>query len=241
MEHSNNVFETKKVNHDPITVIFGPSSLYYIAKGDFQVEVPQNIKFALPDNLLHLIEISLGGSEKHRNFLKKIVVESHEEEEKEERLSADVIVRNLYEYFFKVIPNGRLYKINEGDIEGYIRELVSTSFENQGYEIELSPIGNWMREFYLRALSWSKKTGAVIVETTKRYYDELKNYIASLEIPERFDAIIDKKQEFIGSLFKNKGGKAAKWFLKIIITIAMKYTGLDESMGYALAQAITDP
>lgn len=73
--------------HEPDWVIPGPSSLYYIASGAFRFNSP--FRFAIPDNLMRLLDLAAQGSDEHIRFLSRIVLEDHADQES---LPADTII-----------------------------------------------------------------------------------------------------------------------------------------------------
>ena len=207
-------FITNISSREPEFVIHGPSSLYYIANGSAQIDIPY--KIAVPDILMNLIRSAREGNENHNQFLFNLIMEDHKDEE---QLTHDVIVDHLFSYFRIIYEQNKLYEITVEDIDKTISQELSESFPDQGYEISLSPEQNFMRNFFIRALSWSRKTGAIIVESTINKFVALGKYIHSLQLPSKADAIIKEKQEFLNSIFNFNGGRALKWFIGVAIAI----------------------
>ncbi|KOH46218.1 hypothetical protein [Sunxiuqinia dokdonensis] len=200
--------------HEPDWIIPGPSSLYYIASGAFRFN--SSFRFAIPDNLMRLLDFAAQGSDEHIRFLSRIVLEDHADQES---LPADEIISNLRGIFRELQSLDRLLIIADEAIEPSVEEAIAGSFGDSDYEIALSPRRNFIREYFTKALSWSKKNGAVIIESTKKSFVALGDYIVSLQLPQKVDAIVEDKQSFMNRLFSFDGGKGVQWVIGVSIAV----------------------
>lgn len=195
-------------------VIPGPSTLYFMASGHFAPDYPY--RYAIPDNLVRLIARVDQGSEEHARFLARIVHEDHPERE---RLPVGVIAQRLSEIILSLRDSDRLILLTNEFIDQQIERAIAGSFDEGDYDVSLSPKRNFMSDYFSRAISWSKKTGAVIVETTGRRFFDLGRNIVALQLPQKADAIIKDKRAFLGRIYKVPGGEAAKWFIGVSIAV----------------------
>jgi hypothetical protein len=207
-------FDIRIGTHEPDWVIPGPSSFYYMASGAFRFNSP--FRFAIPGNLMRLLDLSAQGSEEHIRFLIRIVLEDHSDREP---LPADTITSNLRGIFGEFQSLDRFFVITDEAIEPSVEEAIAGSFEDKDYEISLSPRRNFIRDYFAKALSWSKKTGAVIIESTKKSFVALGDYIVSLQLPQKVDAIIEDKESFMNRLFSFAGGKGVRWVIGVSIAV----------------------
>ena len=72
-------FDIRIGSTDPQCIIPGPSSLYFIASGGAVLDSP--FRWAIPENLVRLIDIAAEGSEEHMHFLSRVVLEGHPDRE----------------------------------------------------------------------------------------------------------------------------------------------------------------
>lgn len=208
------IFNINIGTNDPTWIIPGLSSLYHMASGSFVFDSPY--RFAIPGNLIKLLEFVDKGSEEHAEFLKHIVLEDHADKQE---LSGDEIAASLIPIFAELEGLDRLVVISRDMIDQEIEEALSDSFADDGYNISLSPKRNFVRDYFSRALSYSKKTGAIIIETTKNKFVALGEYIVSLQLPNKADAFVKDKQKFISRVFSFRGGKWTKWFIGASISV----------------------
>lgn len=208
-------FDIKIGSTDPEWIIPGPSSLYFIASGGAVLDSP--FRYAIPENLMKLLDMAAEGSEEHVKFLSRVVLEDHPDRE---QLPIDVIVAHLRGFFAELYELDHLTVIRDEDVDPVIEEAIIDSFEEGGYDISLSPKKNFIRDYFARALSWSKKTGAVLIESTKKSFVALGDYIVSLQLPQKADALVKDKQRFVNRVFRFSGGKSVKWVLGLTIAVS---------------------
>ena len=150
-------------------------------------------------------------------------------------MSPDLIISGLTKCIHNLQQRERLKIITDEELDPIISEALHESFIAQGYEISLSPKKNFMRDYFAKALSWSKKTGAVIIETTKRNLVHLGEYVVSLQLPKRSDAIVKDKQKFLNRIFSFTGGKTVRWILGISISVAGVAHPVFGAVGFGIA------
>ena len=82
----------------------------------------------------------------------------------------------------------------------------------------MSPKMNLLGDVIAKIIVFSKKTGVAILSKTRRLANLLRESIVTLELPKKFDDAIVKKQEITGQLFHFQGGRAAKFFIGVILS-----------------------
>jgi len=199
---------------DSSSIVLGLSSLYYMVNASFRFGCPY--KIAVPDNFMRLLDRAYSGSEEHLEFLARIVLEAHQDKE---QFSAEVIAGRLYSIFADLAGPSRLILLKEDMVDVEIEMALVGSFKESNYDISLSSKRNFVREYFVKALSWLKKSGALIVETTKSKFVELGEYIVSLQLPEKADGFIENKKEIINRVFSFPGGDFTKWFIGVTISV----------------------
>ena len=190
-------------------VVLGVSALGHLTR-DYLKERPE-VRIALPDNLIRLIELARDGSEEHQIFLQSIVIEFSEGD-----VEADELINNLFQSYRGLAETDSLIVITDEDIDEEVNFELENSFNEEKYFISLSPRDNFIKRYYLKALSWAKKTGGLLIEKTSYFFKKVGHHVATLQLPDRFDAFIDVKKKHIDRVFSFRGGKGVKWFLAAV-------------------------
>ncbi len=193
------------------SIILGLSTLDAIAKG-YMKEKP-SVKISIPNNLIKLIKLASEGSQEHQSFLISIANDFCQEPIE---ISPEEFSLSLHRSFMALYKMDEIIEISDEDIDDEIMTLLENSFEDDRYYITLSPKKNFVKEFYVKALSWAKTTGALIIERTTQLFNKVGHFIATLQIPDRFNRFMDLKEKHIDRLFSFKGGKLVKWFVAAI-------------------------
>lgn len=134
----------------PVTVI---PSLYFWRSIDAAWMPDEDVRVAVPDNLIRLFQYAAEGSGTHLKFLSFVFNQkwfrADQHQEKWMTFSRDrmLMIKSLE-------MAGRLIRITEEDIDPSVASAFRDAFGNR-YEIELSPRRNFLREFFTRALSFS--------------------------------------------------------------------------------------
>lgn len=192
-------------------VVIGISTVGFF-KREYLKDRPE-IRIALPDNFIRLVEIAREGSEEHQKFLHKIISEFNEGE-----FDADParLADDINDAFSILRETNGLIIISDEDIDDEVEFELENSFDEEKYFISLSPRDNFIKKFYLKALSWAKNTGGLLIERTSYFFKKSGHYIATLQIPDRFDDLVEAKKKHIDRVFSFRGGKGVKWFLAAI-------------------------
>lgn len=197
------------------SVTIGLSVLNNIAYG--QLLDHPTIKIAVPDNLLRLVSLARDGSKEHQEFLYTIASEFGETQID---LEAQEFAMRLGDRFSYLLETGILVAISDEDLDVTIEEFMDESFSNDRYFISLSPKSNFVKEYYLKVLSWAENKGSLIIEKTSYSFRNIGHYITTLQLPDRFDSIVDSKKKHIDKVFSFKGGKSTKWFIAALFGTA---------------------
>lgn len=205
----------------PKAVALGPSSLESLANGELWPNDSATV--VVPDNLLRLVTLISEGSNEHRDFLIRLVRyfrsrtwSSRYREDEEDHYLANRIANLILE--FK--QTNRLLVIGEGMIDEEIQESLGRLYPGGAFEISLSPKKNFLREYLVRIYSWSKHTGGVILERTRRVFSDLGHHIATLQLPDKLDHYVGLKSQYIGRTFGFRGGRATKFFVGVAVGLA---------------------
>lgn len=196
-------------------VVLGISALAGLSRTDL-LDRPE-LRIALPDNLIRLIDLANEGSQEHLQFLHQVVSEFNQGEL---NISPKELATNIFASYRFLSEVGNLLTISAEDIDEEVMFELEDSFGDERYFISLSPRGNFVKEYYLRAVSWARKTGGLIIEKTSYFFKEVGHFIAALQIPDRFDTLVDAKKKHIDRIFAFRGGKGAKWFIGTVSSTA---------------------
>ena len=202
------------------SVAIGPSSLESLASEEVWPNGDQ--KIAVPDNLTRLLSRIREGSSEHRLFLIRLVRyfrarpwQARHYEDQDNRMVDRIL--NVISAFER---DGRLIVIDEGVTDPEIEESLGDLYPGRAFEIALSPIRNFLRDYLVRVYSWSKHTGGVILECTRRVFSDMGHHIATLQLPDRLDHYVGLKSRCVGRMFGFRGGRAVKLFVGCAISIA---------------------
>jgi hypothetical protein len=196
-------------------VVLGISALARLTRNDL-LDRPE-LKIALPDNLIRLIELANDGSEQHSQFLYRVVAEFNEGDLD---LSPRDLATNLYTSYRFLSEVHNLLTIAAEDIDEEVAYELEGSFDNERYFTSLSPRRNFVKDYYLRVTSWARKTGGLMIEKTSYFFKRVGHFIVTLQIPDRFDSLVDVKKKHIDRIFSFRGGKGAKWFIGTVSSTA---------------------
>jgi hypothetical protein len=218
-----------------ITVI---PSLYFWRRIDDSWPVDKDVRVAIPENLIRLFELAAENSGKHVDFLAFVFTQNfrgrqaNAEDWVEFSRARLRIIRALEE-------TRRLIRITEKHVDGEVEAAFKGAFDNQRYEIEMSPRRNFLRDFFVRVISYSKQTGAKIVDKSGNFFRAAGRFIAALQIPDRIDDITEKKQRLSNRVFGFRGGKGAKFFIGVVVSAGGIYLTPVSVVGLMIA--FTDP
>lgn len=196
-------------------VVLGISALSQLSREHLKERA--EIRVALPDNLIRLIELANEGSEEHQYFLHHIVSEFAEGEME---ISATELTTNIYVAYRALLEMDNLIIITADDIDEEVSFELEESFHDDHYFISLSPRDNFVKNYYLRVISWSKKTGGLLIEKSSYFFKKVGHFIATLQIPDRFDKMVDAKKKHIDRIFSFRGGRGVKWFIGMVSSTA---------------------
>ena len=201
----------ERFNDEQGSVVIGLSTLKTIGTGGL-LERP-GIRVVIPDNLKRLVSAAAEGSDEHIKFLVKIIndydpsiVDGSDAE----------LVNGLYRAFRNLSEMNMLSIITDDDIDTDVAEALAEGFLGPENEISLSPKRNFLREYFTKTISWCKKTGGLIIEKTRRGFNDLGHYIATLQLPDRFDDMVLSKKKYVDKVFSFPGGKGTKWFVALV-------------------------
>ena len=186
------------------------------ALGDLTREMmkkPPNIRVALPDSLMRLVELARDGSQEHQEFLHAIVAEFRLGEIDTE---ATQLTENIYHTLNLLRESNSLIAITNEDIDEEIAFYMDESFDEERYFISLSPRSNFVEDYYLKLLSWAKRTGGLLVERSSYIFQKVGSFVATLQLPDRFDDFVQAKKKHIDKVFSFRGGQGVKWFLAAV-------------------------
>lgn len=204
----------------PKIVALGPSSLESVANEELWPNGNQSV--AIPENLIRLLERIREGSEEHRRFLIRIIryfrasswQASHDEDQDHK------VVISIIKTIDAFKDSGRLVIISDEMDDPEIQKSLSTLYPGRAFEIALSPKRNFLRDYLVRIYSWSKSTGGVILERTRRVFSDMGHQIATFQLPDKLDRYAGLKSRYVGRMFGFRGGKATKFFVGCAISIA---------------------
>lgn len=205
----------------PKAVALGPSSLESLVNERLWPARAPII--AIPDNLIRLVTHVREGSIEHRNFLIRIIRHFRGGtrapkylEDRADNILANriaILVLELYEA-------GRLEIIGEEIVDASIEESLGGLYPSNAFEIALSPKRNFLRDYLVRIYSWSKATGGIILERTRRVFSDIGHHITTLQLPDKLDHYVQVKSDFVGRMFDFRGGRAAKFFIGLVVAVA---------------------
>ena len=201
-------------------IALGPSSLESLANEELWPNGNQMI--AVPDNLMRLLSRIREGSQEHRLFLIRVIryfrVNSWKTLHSEKQ--DDYVVNRIIDIINEFDNNGRLIVIAAEMADLEIQESIGMLYPGRAFEISLSAKRNFLRDYLVGIYSWSKRTGGVIIERTRRVFTDMGHYIATFQLPDKLDHYVNLKGRYVGRMFGFRGGKAAKFFVGCAISVA---------------------
>lgn len=209
-----------------VEVALGLSTLRLLADGRLMPGAVE--KVVVPDNLLRLVEYASAGSQEHLRFLDGLFQyftwvpfgNRSNASLGEIRFHA----RNLHSTLQQLQQGERLKILTEDDVLPDLLEELEGIYKSPGSYISLSPPKSFAREYLLRIISWSRANGGPILEKSRRVFTDVGHHIATLQIPDKLDQMVDLKARYTQQLFNFHGGKATKWFVGLAVT-GGGYTG----------------
>ena len=192
----------------PKILIFDPSVLHYL----MSCEVKDNdYQIYIPDSLFKLITLSKDNDE-YKAFLSRFLRYFSY------RRSAEIVDYD-WDEFYANIEKISIIPITDEDIEDKEEyESILSMFEKHTFYVSLSPKMNFLGDVLAKIIGFSKKTGVAILSKTRRLSNLIRGKIVTLELPKKFDDVVLRKQEITGQLFRFHGGRAAKFFIGIILS-----------------------
>lgn len=204
----------------PKAIALGPSSLESLANEELWPNGSQMV--AVPDNLMRLLSRIREGSQEHRLFLIRLIryfrARSWQTRRYEDQ--DDHVVSRIMDTIKALEDGGRLMVINADMADPEIQESLGNLYPGSAFEIALSPKQNFLRDYLVRIYSWSKRTGGMILERTRRVFSDMGHHIATLQLPDKLDHYVGLKSRYAGRMFGFRGGRAAKFFVGCAISIA---------------------
>ncbi len=196
------------------TIAIGPSALEPLALDEMVID--GSTKIAIPENLLRLLLYIRDGSERHRRVLVRVLHHFRPRWANTRFIDPrmdEAIVDRLMSLIERFEAEGRIVAITDEVRDEGIEHALRQLFPGPGYEIELSPKRNFLREYLVLAFSWSKKTGGAILEKTRRIFSDVGRHIATLQLPDKLDGAITAKSRFFDKIYAFRGGRATKFFV----------------------------
>ncbi|WP_250439738.1 hypothetical protein [Delftia tsuruhatensis] len=201
-------------------IAIGPSALESLA---YEELCPNDDKkIALPGNLMRLLYLIRQGSYEHRIFLIRIIryFRSSRRKAVDHEYQDHEVVGRIVMMVEKFERDNRLIIIDDEMTDPVIKESLSNLYPGPAFEISLSPKRNFLRDYLVRIYTWSKHTGGLILERTRRVFSDIGHHIATFQLPDKLDGYIQFKSRYVGRMFGFRGGKATKFFVGCAIGIA---------------------
>lgn len=210
----------EKFRVKPKVVALGLSSLESFANDELHLN--DNPQVAVPDNLIRLLVLIRNGSIEHRRFLIRIIRYFREREINTPELDEidNSTVDRIIIAFDEFQKNDRLVVITDEINDEEIQESLNGLYPGSAFEISLSPKRNFLRDYLVRIYSWSKSTGGIILERSRRVFSDVGHHIATLQFPDKIDHYTKLKSQYLGRMFGFRGGRSTKFFVGCVISIA---------------------
>lgn len=205
----------------PNMLALGPSSLESIANGD--IVLKDSIRIVLPDNFMRLLDLIRNGSHEHRMFLIRMIryfSPPYGRYRVDAQYQDHVLIDRILEVIAGFRNEGRVQVLEQEYDDPELTRALSKLYPGQAFEISLSPRRNFLRDYLVRIYSWSKMTGGMIIERTRRVFSDIGRHIAALQLPDMLDDCVDMKSKYIEQAFSYRGGKAVKFFVAGAISVA---------------------
>ena len=201
--HGHGIFEIP-----PKALIFDPSVLHYLMSHEL---LDNGYQVYLPDSLLKLIYLSKENDE-YKEFLGRFLFYFSYQRGSE-------LTEHNWNMFYGNIEKISINPIAVEDIEdkeGY--ESILSMFRKHTFYVSMSPKMNFLGDVLAKIIEFSKKSGVAVLSKTRRLANLLRERIVTLELPQKFDDVVMKKQEITKQLFHFQGGRATKFFVGVILS-----------------------
>ncbi len=207
----------EKFSAQPEGIALGLSALQSVALDEIW---PQDgLAVVVPANLVRLVSLIRGGSREHAEFLLRVVHYFNSSfRSNKVRASDSEVVGRLVAFLSHLEGAGRLVVLGDEVDDVEVAEAFSGLYPSGAFEIAMSPLRNFVRDYLVRIYSWSKRTGGVIIERTRRVFNDMGHQVATLQLPDRLDRYVDMKSKYVKYAFSFPGGKAAKFFLGVAVS-----------------------
>lgn len=201
----------------PNLVITGLTDLKHLPTADNFIEL--GLTLAIPDVLLRLLDRAQSGSQKHRVFLGKVLGIRDTNKTNKEFGNPEAVARiNILVDTLR--RQDRLYSISDKDIIPEVAKSLEGSFERTSNYVSLSPKRNFVRDYFVKVLSFSLRASAIIVTTSANFFTQVGQFISALQLRNEFNAIVTEKQDFTNQFWKKAGGPFAKYYIGVLIAAA---------------------
>lgn len=212
----------------------GLSALRSLA--DDQLQLPEGVRLAVPDNLIRLAGYVRAGSFEHSQFLERVILNFQPQFA---RQRADYRDNEIAFRFASALLER--YESNDIEVIEDVDEEVLAHLDESfpSYVISLSPPSHFVRLYLAKLYSWSLRESAMIVERGRRVINQVSHLITTIQFPDRLAAFFRIKDRFSIRLFAPLGGRPVKYFVCIAVAgLGLTYL----SAGVAgLAIAVIDP
>lgn len=226
----------EKFSAQPEGIALGISALQSLALHEIW---PQDgLAVVVPANLVRLVSLIRGGSREHAEFMLRVVhyFNSSFRWNKLRASDSEVVVR-LVEFLSHLEGAGRLVVLGDEVDDAEVAEAFSGLYPSGAFEIAMSPPRNFVRDYLVRIYSWSKRTGGVIVERTRRVFNDIGHQVATLQLPDSLDRYVDLKSKYVRRAFSFRGGKAVKVFLGVAVSAGGLFSPAASITGLIIAFA----
>lgn|GEM_PF-3272712 len=206
-------------NDDTRAIALGPSMLESLACGEFSLG--DALKIVVPDNLIKLLKKIEEGSSEHRLLLTQIFRHFRRRNHQKDGVDSkkDEKINKLKDAIYGLKEKGRLIVVEKEESEEEIERSLEGIYPGGAFEASLSLRRNFLRDYLSIIYSWSKRTGGIVLERTKRVFSDMGGYIATLHLPEKVDYMVDLKGKVL-NVYDFKGGKGVRFFIACAVGVA---------------------
>ncbi len=193
-------------------IIIDPSFLYYLHTAEI---LESEFIFYFPDTISNLIDRAREG-EQERAFLLGFLNYWGQKRYKSTPFDWSRFFENINR--MKIVPiTDEMLAINE---EGNEMNFFLQQFINHPFYTTFSPLKNVLGDCVGKIMLFSRKTGKKILSKTRRLSKLLREKITVLEIPKRFNEILQLKRNLTAKLTKKIPGKEnTKFFIGFGIAV----------------------
>ena len=205
-----------RFSEPPEAIGLGISALEALANEDLSLAEAGAI--AVPDNLLRLATLVRKGSAGHRDFLVRVIryfrgramTFRHQDDDGDHRQ-----VRRIVAALWELERAGRLLVIHEAMVDPRLETALGPLYPGATFEIALSPLRNFLRDYLVRVYSWTEGAGCVAVERTRRVFSDLGHHVATLQFPDQLDRDADLKGRYVSRAFASRRGRRAGFLVGV--------------------------